>query len=81
MEAAHCGFQVAMKLNLLAMYSLRIDLTTAGNVRGSGVKCTGSRSTGKVSSNYRSKSWGHNVKVLGLEPGLEAPEKNVFFFS
>ena len=37
MEAAHCGFQVAMRLNLLAMYLLLIDLTTAENVEGSGV--------------------------------------------
>ena len=60
MEAAHCGFQVAIRLNLLAIYSLLIALATAENVEDRGVKCTGSRSTGKVSSKYRSKSWGHN---------------------
>ena len=73
MEAAHCGFQVAMRLNLLAMYSLRIDLATAENVRGSGVKCTGSRSTGKVSSKYRSKSWGHNVMMRQREVHSSMP--------
>ena len=73
MEAAHFGFQVAMRLNLLAMYSLRIDLATAENVRGSGVKCTGSRSTGKVSSKYRSKSWGHNVMMRHREVHLSMP--------
>lgn len=57
MEAAHCGFQVAIRLNLLAIYSLLIALATAENVEGRGIKCTGSRSTGTVSSKYCSKSW------------------------
>ena len=57
MEAEHCGFQVAIRLNLADIYSLRIALATAENVvEGGGVKCTGSRSTGKVSSKYRSTS-------------------------